>query len=113
MPRVYQSLVEATTHKSRKEIHAVRPKTPSSAPHEPHPPAGDPAHTEAANIEADTSHADADANADIVLGPIPGTHPPMTMISPHHQPYQISCPHLSVDQPEEGIVLPFLFVHSQ
>ena len=60
----------------------VRPQTPFYTPHEPHPHAGEPANTEA----ADTPHADVDA--DNGSDPLSGTHPHVTMISLHHHPYQ-------------------------
>jgi len=91
----------------------VRPQTPSSTPPEPHPPAGQASYIEAnmphAHTEANTSHVDDDDNTASV--PLSGTHPPVTMIPPLHHPYQPLCPHLSVDQPEEGVVLPFPLVN--
>jgi len=75
-------LVEAKNHKAPQESPAVRPRTPSSAPSELQPPAGEPAYTEV----VDTPHVDT------ASGPLSGTHPPVTMIPPHHHPTNHSAP---------------------
>jgi len=58
-----------------REKPAVRP-----APHEPHPPASEPAHT-----EADTPHAVVDV--DTTWGPLSGMQSSRTSSSPHHYSY--------------------------
>jgi len=83
MPHVYRTPVEAWIDKAPQESPTVRPRTMSSTPPEPYPLVGEPSHN-----EADMPHADAHT----VSGPLSGTHLYVTMIPPHHHPYQCSCP---------------------
>jgi len=58
------------------------------------------------DIEADTPPPNnvADTRRDIVSGPPTGMDPSVTLIPPQHQPYEVSCPDLSLDQPYEGVL---------
>jgi len=87
MPRVYQSLVKATSQKAPLKSPLVRPQTPYKAPPELQPAAEEAAHTEAdtppADNVADTPHADVDdVDTDTASGPLSGMDPSVTMIPP-------------------------------